>query len=137
MVFPVGPGNAYPNQDGGQSIANATAEIMAANHPDMRMWAVPSTANPGPPTPTGPNGYNGSITPVRNLTGGCNMTCSSPVPFPVPHSPSSILLRFIVRKSPLIISVFMCVCFGDKKMKIIGQLERLELPGLPGDPERQ
>lgn len=82
MVFPVGPGNAYPIQDGGQSIANATAEIMAAHHPDMRMWAVPSTADPGDPAPTGPNGYNGSLTPMHNLTGGCNMTCESPVPFP-------------------------------------------------------
>ena len=44
MVFPVGPGNGYPVEDGGQSIANATAEILAAHHPDMRMWAVPTGA---------------------------------------------------------------------------------------------
>ena len=36
MVFPVGPGNDYPIEDGGQSMANATAEILAAHHPDMR-----------------------------------------------------------------------------------------------------
>ena len=36
MVFPVGPGNDYPIEDGGQSMANATAVILAANHPDMR-----------------------------------------------------------------------------------------------------
>ena len=40
MVFPVGSGNNYP-YDGPQSIANATEEIKAANHPEMRMWWVP------------------------------------------------------------------------------------------------
>jgi hypothetical protein len=87
MVFPVGPGNDYPIEDGGQSIDNATAEIMAAHHPDMRMWALP-TGTPKNPTPTGPNGYNGSLTPVANLTGGCNFTCNTPVPYPQGKAPA-------------------------------------------------
>ena len=45
------------------------------------MWALP-TGTPQHPTPGGPNGYNGSLTPVANLTGGCNFTCDTPIPFP-------------------------------------------------------
>ena len=45
------------------------------------MWALP-TGTPQHPTPSGPNGYNGSLIPVANLTGGCNFTCDTPVPSP-------------------------------------------------------
>ena len=82
MVFPVGPGNAYPTQDGGQSILHATAVIEAASdYPSMRMWAIP-TGTPHPATPTGPNGYNGSRIPQRTIAGSCNFSCNTPVPYP-------------------------------------------------------
>ena len=42
MVFAVGAGNDYANGHSGQSMENATAEIKAADHPDMRVWFVPS-----------------------------------------------------------------------------------------------
>ena len=42
MVFPIGAGNPYRLKSGAHSIENATAEIAAADHPDMRVWFVPS-----------------------------------------------------------------------------------------------
>ena len=84
MVFPIGAGNPYRTSMGAQSIENASAEIAAANHPDMRLWFVPSPAANQLAVPIDSplaqrkyvkenNGkiYLGQETPQTNLTGGC------------------------------------------------------------------
>ena len=92
MVFAVGAGNDYANGHSGQSMENATAEIKAADHPDMRVWFVPSikknVVSVSPSDPRSKLGYvkenNGKIyvgqdTPQARLSGSCNMSkmCSN------------------------------------------------------------
>lgn len=86
MVFPIGAGNPYQAQSGAQSIENATAEIAAGNHPDMRLWFVPSPKQQlgvAPPQRelysvnahdsfSGP--YESIAMPFTNLTGACNVS---------------------------------------------------------------
>jgi hypothetical protein len=86
MVFPIGAGNDYRGASGSQSIENATAELKAGNHPDMRLWFVPSPAQGyikidadsarGQQKHIQANNYQvyvgASDTPQTNLTGGCN-----------------------------------------------------------------
>ena len=71
MVFAIGAGNPYREKSGAQSIENATAEIAAANHPDMRLWFVPS---PPPPSPSPLLLQKTQPPALTNLTGGCNVS---------------------------------------------------------------
>ena len=87
MVFPVGAGNDYSHGKGPQSIDNATAEIKAAHHPDMRVWFVPSYATNQLDVSRDPNLTKlsyvqenenqialGADVPVKTLAGGCNVS---------------------------------------------------------------
>jgi hypothetical protein len=88
MVFPVGAGNDYRDASGSQSIENATAELKAGNHPDMRLWFVPSPKAGyiaiDPNSTRGKQKYIQAMdnrvyvgvndSPQTNLTGGCNTT---------------------------------------------------------------
>jgi hypothetical protein len=87
MVFPIGGGNNYTGGQGPQAIDNSTAELLAANHPDMRAWFVPSYKTTQLDVSDLPEFTRldyvkennnaialGAETPVKTLAGGCNIS---------------------------------------------------------------